>query len=109
MLNRLLNRLLALVGLICLFFIVFLVLPLVAFAQEVAVDPDVGGLSTGQIAMYGLIVLALIELAKRVVAVVPGKPGSAAIGAIESIVRNLLDFLAGKTGKPSDPSLIKRE
>lgn len=101
--------------LLSLFFLalfVVLLTPLVALAQEA----DGGGgfnlislLTEGNAAAYVLIVLALVELAKRVVAVIPGKPASAQLGAVEGVIRNLLDFLAGKTGNPSDPSLIKRE
>lgn len=92
--------------------LVLAVSPIVAFAQEVGLvadDGDGGGLPTDQIALYGFIVLALIELARRVVAVIPGKPGSAIIGTVEGLVRNLLDFLAGQHGDPTDPSLVKKE
>lgn len=113
MLNRLLNRLLTLVGLICLVFVVFLVMPLVAFAQEAVVEPGGGGLlsflSEGNVAAYILVALALVEVAKRVVQIIPGKPYDAQIGVVEGLLRRFLDLVAGKNGDPADPSLIKRE
>ncbi len=58
---------------------------------------------------YLLIALAVVEVAKRVAAVVPGKRDDEIIGIIDGILRKAVDFVAGKTGKASDPSLVKRE
>lgn len=95
-------------------FFVVLLMPFVAFAQEAVAEPGgsfslVGFLTEGNVAAYILIILAGVELAKRVVSIIPGKPYSAEIGVFEGLLRRVLDFVAGKNGDPADPSLIKRE
>ena len=63
-----------------------------------------------QIGVYSAIALAAIELAKRIAEVVPGKKDDEVVGMVESIVRHLIDFVAGRShGKPNDPSLVKRD
>ncbi len=92
-----------------------LLLPAVAFAQ-VASGGDSGGilgtliglLTDGGIGPYLLILLAGVELAKRVVAVIPGKPLGSELGTLEMVLRQILDLFAGKSGDPKDPSLIQR-
>ncbi len=92
----------------------FVIAFLIPGGVALAADHSGGGfnlvdlLSGGNVAAYLLIVLAVVELAKRVVAVVPGKPYSAEIGVFEGLLRKVLDLVAGKNGDPADPSLIKR-
>lgn len=66
-------------------------------------------LNAESLMVYAVIVLAAVELAKRIAAVVPGKRDDEIVSVIDGIVRKAIDFLAGKTGKASDPSLVKRE
>ena len=105
-------RRIPLTGMIFLAALVSLVLfPNLALAQEAN---DGGGfvvdlLSGDKVVAYLLALLALVELAKRVVAMVPGKPYNTQIGVVEGLLRKALDFIAGKNGDPADPSLIKKE
>lgn len=87
-----------------------LFLPGLALAQEAEAAADTFlGLSYAQLALYLGIALAAIELAKRVAAAVPGKKDDEIVGIVEGVLRKVVDFVAGKTGKASDPSLVKRE
>lgn len=66
-------------------------------------------LSPDSLMLYAVVVLALVELAKRIAAIVPGKRDDEIVSVVDGIVRKAIDFLAGKTGKASDPSLVKRD
>lgn len=59
-----------------------------------------------------LILLAVVEAAKRVCASIPGKRADELegwLGKAQKGVRWLVDLVAGKTGRADDPALIKRE
>lgn len=98
------------------FLVVLLLAPFPALAQEVAAEVEAGGLarilawfSTLDVSLYVLIALAAVELAKRVCAVIPGEEDDKIVNSIERGLRKLIDFIAGKTRNPADPSLIVRE
>lgn len=81
-----------------------LVLPAVAMAQGLP-----SFLSGDSLMTYLLIALAVVEVAKRVTAIIPGVRDDEFVSVIDGLLRKVVDFIAGKTGKPSDPSLVKRE
>ena len=61
-----------------------------------------------QIAVYSALVLAVIELAKRIVEVIPGKKDDEIVGIIDGLVRHFLDLVAGRNlGQPNDSGSIK--
>lgn len=84
--------------------------PLVALAQDASSGGfSLFGLDAATLALYGVAVLAFIEFAKRVAAIVPGKKDDEIVGVIDGVVRKLVDLIAGKTGRSDDPSLVKRD
>ena len=101
---------------LCLVMVFGMVMVLGAFLALPALAQDEGGgggflsfLTGGNIMAYLVAGLALIEFAKRVCVIVPGKKDDEIVGIIDGILRKAVDFVAGKTGKASDPSLVKRE
>ena len=84
-------------------------IPSLAFAQEAGASGLSGFFSGSNLMVYLLIALAVVEVAKRVTAIIPGKRDDEIVGTIDKVLRRVVDFIAGKTGKPSDPSLVKRE
>lgn len=65
-----------------------------------------------QLWMVLLIALVCVEGAKRVCAVIPGKRADdleGVFGTLHKGLRKVVDFVAGKTGRADDPSLIKRD
>ena len=61
-----------------------------------------------QIAVYAALALAVIELAKRVAEVVPGKKDDEIVSMIDGLLRHMLDFIAGRNlGNPGDPGSVK--
>lgn len=85
-------------------------LPLVAFAQDApAIVDGIFGISFVQIGVYLAIGLALVEVARRVAEVIPGKRDDEIVSIVDSVLRKMVDFIAGKHGNSSDPSLVKRE
>jgi hypothetical protein len=64
----------------------------------------------GQVAMFSALILAVIELAKRVAEVVPGKKDDEIVGIVDGLVRHVLDWIAGRNlGQPGDPGLVKKD
>lgn len=62
------------------------------------------------VGVYSAIILAVVEVAKRVAEVVPGKKDDEIVSVVDGLVRRILDFVAGRShGKPNDPSLVKRD
>lgn len=84
-----------------------LAFPNIAFAQEGG--ETLLGLEIAKLALYLGIALGVVEVAKRVAALIPGKRDDEIVGVIDGLLRKLVDFVAGKTGRASDPSLVKRE
>jgi len=94
-----------------------------AFAQDAPLtDPSVSADSISDVSSsspsspafdYGLIaviVLIVIESAKRLASAIPGKRASefsGYLGTAELLVRKLVDFLAGRSKNPEDQSAIK--
>jgi len=61
-----------------------------------------------QIAVYSALILAVIELAKRIVEVIPGKKDDEIVSMIDGLVRHILDLIAGRNlGQPGDSGSIK--
>jgi len=93
--------------------LVFAMIPLVVRAQEGAPPIDVSNFVSAEtmvtIAFWIGVALALVEVAKRVCARIPGERDDQITNWVSYVLRWILDLVAGKTGKPSDPSLIKRE
>ena len=54
-----------------------------------------------------VILLLLSQAANRIAQLVPGKRDDEITGKIESILRRVVDFMAGNHGKPGDPTLRK--
>jgi hypothetical protein len=85
----------------------------VAWAQEGATPSNLFGLLSAdtmvQVTFWLAIALGLVELAKRVCAKLSGERDDKIANYASYALRWALDLIAGKTGKPSDPSLIRRE
>jgi hypothetical protein len=61
-----------------------------------------------QIGVYSALILAVIEVAKRVAEVIPGKRDDEIVSAVDGIIRSVLDLLAGRNiGTPGDPGARK--
>ena len=56
---------------------------------------------------YGAILLLLIEAAKRIATLTPGKRDDEIVSRIERLVRGAIDFVAGQHTDRSDPGMIK--
>jgi hypothetical protein len=62
-----------------------------------------------QIAIYSALILAVIEVAKRVAEVVPGKKDDEIVSLVDGLLRHMLDFIAGRgLGQPNDPGSVKK-
>ena len=53
------------------------------------------------------ILFLLSQVAYRIAQLVPGKRDDEITSKIELILRSVVDFMAGKHGKPGDPTLRK--
>lgn len=102
--------LLSWLGALLLLFVFVPLLPAVAWAQEGAALPGfLASINLGAVAFWIGISLGLVEVLKRVCSKIPGKTDDEIMGWIEFVLRKVADFLAGKTGDPSDPSLVRKE
>ena len=68
---------------------------------------DLGSLGQTSPGEWIAIVLASIEVAKRVASVTPGKTDDEIVSKVEKIVRSLIDAFAGQHTDRNDPGMIK--
>ena len=70
-------------------------------------DGTLGGMDSANIVTYAAIAWAVIEVAKRVASLTPGKDDDQIVSKVERVLRSLVDALAGNHTDRSDQSLIK--
>ena len=79
-----------------------------AFAQDAAPAAPAPLLSP-EVMAYILLALAVVEVARRVAAIVPGRRDDEIVGTVEGLLRRLVDFLGGVPKDPADPGLVRRD
>ena len=71
-------------------------------------DGSIGSMSsTMEWGAYLGVFLVVLELAKRIASLTPGKADDEIVSNIERIVRKLIDFAAGQHTDRGDPGMIK--